>query len=42
MPTHPIRDDKYPAISVSRCVQRVFIALSDSAHVGARRNSKVH
>lgn len=23
-------------------MQRIFIALSDSAHIGARRNSKVH
>ena len=40
--THPIRDYEQPAVCVGRCVERVFITLSNPADISASRNGKVH
>jgi hypothetical protein len=39
---HAVRDYKKPAIGVGRSMQRILIALSNSADISASRDRKVH
>jgi hypothetical protein len=39
---HAVRDYEKPAIGVGRSMQRILIALSNSADISASRDRKVH
>jgi hypothetical protein len=42
VPTHAVRDDEQPTVSVGGCVKGVLIPLSNPADVGAGRNGEMH